>query len=92
MDLNEGLGELDLRPETLRYVVCATSDLLADAAFNVEAWILDKVSRGFRATITPRLSWVMGSGSRSDCSLRIQGYRSVTLARQLHPANFRGPI
>jgi len=25
-DLTEGLGELEIKPETLRYVVCATSD------------------------------------------------------------------
>jgi hypothetical protein len=50
-DLNEGLGTLEIKPESLRFVVCATSDLLVDASFNVETWLLDKVSRGFRATI-----------------------------------------
>ena len=29
-NLQEGLGELEIKPETLRYVVCATSDLLED--------------------------------------------------------------
>jgi hypothetical protein len=32
-------------------VQCATSDLLQDAAFNVETWLMDKVSQGFRNTI-----------------------------------------
>src|SRR5262245_7971689 len=50
-DLQEGLGELEIKAETLRYTACATSDLLQDSSFNVESWLLDKVSRGFRATI-----------------------------------------
>jgi HK97 family phage major capsid protein len=33
-DLQEGLGELEIKPETLRCVICATSDLLQDASFN----------------------------------------------------------
>jgi hypothetical protein len=59
-DLNEGLGSLEIKPESLRYTVCATSDLLADASFNVESWILDKVSRGFRATINAAI--LLGDG------------------------------
>jgi hypothetical protein len=46
-DLQEGLDELEIKAEVIRYVVCATSDLLQDAAFDVEAWLFDKVSRGF---------------------------------------------
>jgi HK97 family phage major capsid protein len=46
----------------LRFVVCATSDLLVDASFNVETWLLDKVSRGFRATIIAAI--LLGDGVR----------------------------
>lgn len=59
-DLQEGLGEMDLKPETLRYVVCATSDLLADASFDVESWIMRRVSEGFRATINAAI--LLGDG------------------------------
>jgi predicted phage gp36 major capsid-like protein len=47
-DLQPGLGELEIKCEPLRYVVCAGNDLLSDAAFNIEAWIFRKVSQGFR--------------------------------------------
>src|SRR5262245_57196320 len=43
-DLQDGLGELEMKAESLRYIVCAGSDLLQDAAFNIEAWIMRKVS------------------------------------------------
>ena len=44
-DLQEGLGTLKIKAESLRFVACATSELLQDAAFNVEAWLMDnKVS------------------------------------------------
>jgi HK97 family phage major capsid protein len=50
-DLQDGLGELEIKCETLRYVVCAGSDLLQDSSFNIEGWILTKASQGFRNTI-----------------------------------------
>jgi HK97 family phage major capsid protein len=59
-DLQEGLGELTIKPESLRYVVCATADLLADASFPVETWIIDKVSRGMRAAINASI--LLGDG------------------------------
>jgi hypothetical protein len=36
-DLSEGLGELEVKTESLRYIVCAGTDLIQDAAFNIEA-------------------------------------------------------
>ena len=59
-DLQDGLGELEIKVETIRYVVCAGSDLLQDAAFNIEAWILRKVTDGFRVAISNSI--VMGDG------------------------------
>jgi HK97 family phage major capsid protein len=50
-DLSEGLGELEIKTEPLRHVVCASNDLVSDAAFNIEAWVLQKVSQGFRNAI-----------------------------------------
>lgn len=47
-----GLGELEIKPETLRYIVCASRDILEDASINIESWMLGKVNRAFRATIS----------------------------------------
>jgi len=59
-DLNEGLGELEIKTEPLRFVVCAGSDLVQDASFNIEAWVLRKVSDGFRRTISNAI--IVGDG------------------------------
>jgi HK97 family phage major capsid protein len=59
-DLQEGLGEMDIKPETIRFVVCVTRDLLEDASIDVEAWILCKVSEGMRATINAAI--LLGDG------------------------------
>jgi HK97 family phage major capsid protein len=59
-DLSEGLGTLEIRPETVRFVVCATSDLLEDASFDVEAWLYRKISQGMRATINAAV--LLGEG------------------------------
>jgi HK97 family phage major capsid protein len=59
-DLQEGLGEMEIKCETIRYIECATSDLLQDAAFNVERWLFQKVSEGFRNTINAAI--LLGDG------------------------------
>lgn len=59
-DLAAGLGTLEVKAEPLRFVVCATSDLLADASFDVETWLMEKVSRGFRDAINNAI--VVGDG------------------------------
>jgi len=59
-DLSEGLGELEIKPETIRYIVCVGRDLLEDAAINVEDWIMRKVSEGMRATINHAI--IVGDG------------------------------
>ena len=33
--LNKGLGELEIKPEPLRYVICTTRDLLEDASIDM---------------------------------------------------------
>src|SRR5262249_25222274 len=45
-DLQEGLGELEIKVESLRFIVCAGRDLLEGSSFNIENWILRKVSDG----------------------------------------------
>lgn len=54
------LGRLNIKPETIRFVACVTGDLLADAAMNIENWIMQKVSRGFRNTINASI--ILGDG------------------------------
>jgi hypothetical protein len=69
-DLTEGLGELEIKPETLRYVMCATSDLLQDASFNVEQWVLTKVSDAFRRSISNAIMHGSGMPIGRDCPVK----------------------
>jgi HK97 family phage major capsid protein len=48
----EGLGELEIKAESLRYAVCASRDILEDASVNVESWMFNKVSIAFRNTVS----------------------------------------
>jgi HK97 family phage major capsid protein len=59
-DLQAGLGELEIKAEAIRFVACATRDLLEDASFNVEQWLFRKISDGMRATINFAL--IVGDG------------------------------
>ncbi|UGY16730.1 phage major capsid protein [Bradyrhizobium septentrionale] len=60
VDLASLLGELEIKPEPLRYIACATSDVLEDSGFSVENWLLGKVSRAFRNTVSEAV--MIGSG------------------------------
>jgi HK97 family phage major capsid protein len=60
VDLNEGLGLLTIKPETLRFVACATRDLIEDASMNFESWLMGKISDGMGATINNTL--ILGDG------------------------------
>jgi len=59
-NLTEGLGELEIKPETLRYIVCATRDILEDASIDIESWMINKVNQAFRRTISTAL--ITGDG------------------------------
>src|SRR5262245_8838857 len=59
-DLAEGLGELEIKAEPLRFIACAGSDLVQDSSFPIEAWVLRKVSDGFRRSISNAI--VAGDG------------------------------
>jgi HK97 family phage major capsid protein len=60
-DIVRGLGELEIRPETLRFIVCTSRDVLEDSSIDIEAWILQKASRGFRNTISNAI--ISGDGA-----------------------------
>jgi len=59
-DLNEGLGRLEIKPETVRFVVCSTRDLIEDASLDVENWLFQKISEGMNALINEAL--IIGDG------------------------------
>lgn len=50
--LNEGLGEIEIKPETLRYIICTSRDILEDASIDIESWMIGKVNYAFRNTIS----------------------------------------
>jgi HK97 family phage major capsid protein len=58
----KALGEIEIKPETLRYTVCVTRDLLEDASINLESWILGKVQRAFSITIGNAVARGNGNG------------------------------
>jgi HK97 family phage major capsid protein len=60
--LGSGLGEMEIKPESLRYIACATRDLLEDAAINIEQWMLGKASRAFGAQISEAVMTGDGNG------------------------------
>lgn len=60
VDLASLLGELEIKPEPLRYIACATSDLLEDSGFNLEGWLLGNVGRAFRNTVSEAV--MIGTG------------------------------
>jgi HK97 family phage major capsid protein len=58
--LVDGLGELEIKAESLRYVVCASRDILEDAAVDVETWMYRKVALAFRNTVSDAI--ISGDG------------------------------
>jgi len=60
-DLSEGMGTLLIKPETIRFIACATRDFVEDAAGNAENWIIGKISEGMAATINNAL--ILGDGN-----------------------------
>jgi len=55
-----GLGQLEIKAETLRARVCAGSDMLADSSLNVEAWAMAKAARAFTHKISSAI--IAGTG------------------------------
>jgi HK97 family phage major capsid protein len=51
-NIGDGFGEIEIKPESLRYVACVSRDLLEDASINLESWLLQKTSTAFRAQIS----------------------------------------
>jgi HK97 family phage major capsid protein len=60
VDLADGLGELEIKAEPLRFVACAGNDLLQDAAFGIEMWLMGRVARGFEQAVSTAI--LIGNG------------------------------
>jgi HK97 family phage major capsid protein len=59
--IGSGLGEIEIKPESLRYIVCVTKELLEDAAVNLETWLLGKASIAFNSQISDAI--INGDGN-----------------------------
>lgn len=55
-----GLGEMEIKAESLRFAVCSTTNLLEDSAIRIEEWLQGKVANAFRDTISCAL--IVGDG------------------------------
>src|SRR6516165_11141730 len=88
--LGSGLGELEIKPESLRYIVCATRDLLEDSSVAIEPWLLSKASRAFGLQISNAvLNW-----PKRGASTLVPGdsvlVRAVSQAPVPLPENMKG--
>jgi len=87
-DLSDGLGELEIKCETLRHVVCAGSDLLADAGFPIQNWVLGKVQQGFRNTINNAVTVGDGLGKPLGILNPQSGIPILTASENTPPGTF----
>jgi HK97 family phage major capsid protein len=55
-------GMLEIKAESLRVVVCSTTDLLQDASFNVEQWLMRKAARMMRQKLAQAFLYGDGMG------------------------------
>ncbi|GLR85838.1 phage major capsid protein [Bradyrhizobium iriomotense] len=61
-DAAKGLGQLELRPEELRGLICATRSFLDDAAIDIESWISRKAQAGVRKIASRAIASGSGNG------------------------------
>jgi HK97 family phage major capsid protein len=66
-DLQGGLGELEIKADSIRHVICAGKDLLEDSAFNIEAWLMRKAAAGYRAALSEAI--IAGDGNGKPLGL-----------------------
>jgi HK97 family phage major capsid protein len=103
--IGDGLGEVELKPESLRYIVCTSRDLLEDANVNIESWLLGKVNRAFRNQISSSI--VSGDGIGKPLGILRSGmpicdtgsltpagqfgWQDLVLLKYQVPTTFQGP-
>lgn len=69
--LEDGLGELEIKAETLRYSLCATRDLIEDADIDIESWMLNKVRDAFRRALSA--AFMNGDGNGKPQGILTKG-------------------
>lgn len=61
-DVAKGLGQLELKPEEARGLICASRSFLEDSAINIENWIAQKGQQGVRRIASRALAVGTGVG------------------------------
>jgi HK97 family phage major capsid protein len=84
----ETLGELEIKPESLRYIVCATRDLLEDSGVNLEQWMLAKAARAFGTQISAAVLAGDGFGKPMGILNPAAGIPIVETAEGTAPGQF----
>jgi HK97 family phage major capsid protein len=90
--MQAGLGEMEIKPESLRFIVCANNDLLQDSAFNIENWVLRKVSDAVRVTISNSIVAGDGLGKPMGFLNPAAGIPILDTPRARRPARSTGAI
>ena len=62
--IGDGLGELEIKPESLRYIVCSTRELLEDSSVNIERGSWTRRGGRLRFRLTTRFWWATVSASQ----------------------------
>jgi HK97 family phage major capsid protein len=81
-------GMLEIKAEELRAVVCATSDLLQDASFNVEGWVIRKAQRAFQQKISAAIMCGDGLGKPMGLLHPSSGIQICDTAPNTNPGEF----
>ena len=101
-----GLGEIEIKAESLRHVECVSRDLLEDATASVENWLLQKVNRQFAGIISDAI--VSGDGIGKPLGILRAGipivetntpptpagqfvWQDLVMLKYQVPATFQGP-
>lgn len=87
-NLRDGLSELEIKPETLRYIVCSTRDILEDASVNIEQWMLGKVNFAFRNTLATAIMTGDGMGKPLGILNPRSGIPACTVGEQTAAGTF----
>ena len=75
--LEKGLGELEIKAETLRYSLCASRELLDDSDVNIESWMRRKVNMAFRHVLSQAFMTGDGNGKPMGILNKLSGIPTV---------------
>src|SRR5262249_37049428 len=86
------LGELEIKPESLRYIVCSTRELLEDSSVNIERGSWTRRGGRLRFRLTTRFWWATVSASQWEFLIRKPASRMPEPARARRPGTSRGRV